>query len=119
MSKVLLVALVFFLSCDNEPNVEPIKKDLSGIGNSVKRNDTALSELSKSQDRIRNSIRFLDSNLKYARLHHQAKNKMFQAEADYYRTGNNKFYNRFYRFQKEANSYVRKANIYHDSLQNN
>lgn len=61
-------------------------------------------------------ISFLDSNLKYGRLAAQMEINMSRAEADYYRTGNEKYYNLYYKYRKKQWEYAGLNRKYYDSL---
>lgn len=88
--------------------------DTASIGVSGKDNVVMDSSFIK----LRRTAAFLDSNLKYGRLAQEMEVKMYKAEADYYRTQDEKYYNLYYKYQKEQWRLVGLCNRYNDSLQN-
>lgn len=106
------VATLLSSSCNTDEqektkNVETVFKQV----------DTAIQKASGSLARLDRSISFLDSNLKYGRLAQETEAKIYKAEADYYRTQDEKYYRLFYKLKDKHNYYVGLNRKYYDSLQ--
>lgn len=118
MKKLFLLFAVLIVSACKVSNKEPeTKKD--GLSAAIDTQRKLISRMNSASNKLNRSISFLDSNLKYGHLADEMKYKMTRAEADYYRTGDEKYYKLFFRYQKKQWTYVGLCNRYADSLQAN
>lgn len=110
-----LFILVASHSCTSG-NTDERGKSLNKVALKLDTVSKSLIAVDSHYNRLTQKIAFLDSNLKYGRLGDQMAYDMKQAEADYYRTKDEKYYKLFYKLRKKQWYYAGLNRKYYDSL---